>query len=89
MNELNTWPKAKKAGLKYIKNKNGDCCVILEHYHDAMKIKQAKRSPIIGGDYFTGSRNHSVKWYAKKAVKACIPYGFLRLYQLKRYPNGV
>ena len=90
LNELKAWPKARKEGLKYIKNKNGDCCVILEHYRDAMKIKPEKRSPIIGGDYFVNhSRSHSVKWYAKKAVKACIPYGILRLYQLKRYPNGV
>ena len=90
LNELNVWPKAKKAGLKYIKAKNGDCCVILKHYHAAMKMKAEKRSPIIGGNYFAnGSKKHSVKWYAKKAVKACVPYGFLRLYQLKRYPNGV
>lgn len=90
LDELKAWPKAKKAGLRYIKNKNGDCCVILEHYRDAMKIKPEKRSPIIGGDYFASrSKSHSLKWYTKKAVKACIPYGFLRIYQLKRYPNGV
>ena len=88
ISELKKWPDALQASLNYIKQKNGDCSVILEKYKLRMRLQTENRKPIIGSSISENSTSkHSWKWYMKKAIKACTPYGILRLYQLKRYPN--
>ena len=93
LDELNDWPDARKAGLEYIEKKYGDCKVILENYHDKIEENAEKRTPIIGGNAVAEKHEHTIertwKWYLKKIVKMCVPYGILRLYQLERYPDGI
>ena len=93
LDKLNDWPEARKAGLDYIERKGGDCKVILQNYHDKIADNAEKRSPIIGGAMTAEKSEHAIKrtwkWYLKKIVKMCIPYGILRLYQMERYPDGI
>lgn len=92
--ELGQWPEALDAALNCIEEKNGDCKVILQEYKKRLAQADEKRTPIIGGEPEQQTDevhevDHSWKWYLKKAVKACIPYGIMRLYQKERYPNGI
>lgn len=90
LKELEKWPNALTAGLEYIANKAGDCHVIMQHYQAKIEENAEKRTPIIGGNEPLPVSNKPLtwKWYLKKAVKACVPYGALRLYQLTRYSDG-
>lgn len=92
--ELSQWPEALEAALNYIEEKNGDCKVILQEYKKRLEQTNEKRTPIIGGKSEQQTDevrevNHPWKWYLKRAIKACIPYGIMRLYQKERYPNGI
>ena len=92
--ELSQWPEALEAALNYIEEKNGDCKVILQEYKKKLEQTNEKRTPIIGGKSEQQTDevrevNHPWKWYLKRAIKACIPYGIMRLYQKERYPNGI
>lgn len=93
LEDLSRWPEARKAGLDWIERKNGDCKVILQYYRDKIKEEAGKKNPIIGGDPIEEphkeSERRSWKWYLKKAIKMCVPYGILRLYQMERYPDGI
>lgn len=93
LDELNDWPEARKAGLDYIEKKGGDCKAILQHYRARIDENAEKRSPIIGGAAVAEKNEPAVerswKWYLKKTVKMCVPYGMLRLYQMERYPDGI
>lgn len=85
--ELKKWPEALEAGLNYVSKKNGDCHVIMQNYQNKISENAEKRTPIIGGNETPSISNkpHSWKWYLKKAIKACVPYGVLRVYQKIRY----
>ena len=90
--KLQAWPDALEAGKKLIKDKNGDCSVILLHYREKIKEETEKRSPIISGSaplpaIVQSIEELSVKKKIRKLIKACIPHGILRIYQKKRYPN--
>lgn len=87
--QLRRWPGAAEAALDYIEAKNGDCKVILQDYHKKLGQAVRHRTPIIGGSAQQTKESRSWKWYLKKGVKACVPYGVLRLYQKKHYPNGI
>ena len=93
--KLEAWPEALEAGQEYIKKKNGDCSFILMHYEDKIEEDAEKRSPIIGGDQplpepaAKPEPKKSLGWYFKKVIKACVPYGIMRIYQKLHYPNGI
>lgn len=92
LHEVSCWPSAYDAGLSYIDQKNGDVKVIMQHYKRKIKENDEKRIPIIGQEsgnieidqtYIT--KNY--KWYMKRAIKACVPYGILKIYRIAKYQN--
>jgi len=92
--KLETWPDALEAGRDLIKKKNGDCAQILLCYRAKLEENAEKRSPIVGGTApvnvtVQNIEDTSPKKKIKKLIKACIPHGILRIYQKKRYPNGI
>lgn len=98
LEELAAWPEARDAGLAYIQKKGGDCAVILKHYHAKIEEDEVKPSPIIGGPNSASipgsaqkpaSAGKSWKRYAKRILKACTPYGIMRIYHKLKYPGGV
>ncbi len=92
LHELSSWPTAYDAGLSYIEQKNGDVKIIMQHYKRKIKENDEKRVPIIGqesgsieiGQTYT---TKNFKWYMKRAVKACVPYGILKIYRIAKYQN--
>ena len=95
LKNLGEWPDALEAGLKYIEKKAGDCSVIMRHYHDKIEENAEKRTPIIGGSQpvsqpdLKAPVNRSLKWYLKAVIKACIPYGIMKVIIRSRHPGVV
>lgn len=93
--KLKQWPAAYEAAVAYIENKNGDCKIILRGYKKKLEEGNEKRTPIIGGEVQAApveviqEVSHSWRWWLRKAIKACVPYGIMRLYQKEKYPNGI
>lgn len=82
---LEAWPEALDAGLRYIEKKAGDCAVIMRCYHNKIDEDAEKRTPIIGGtqpmiqNNLTAPVNRNWIWYLKAVIKACIPYGIMKV----------
>lgn len=91
LDKLKQWPNARKAGLELIEAKQGNCKDILKYYKQRISENSKNPVPIINKDgslAITSKKDsRSVLWYLKKAVKACVPYGIMRIYQKKRYPG--
>lgn len=89
LHELEQWPDARQKALQYIEDKNHDSKFILEHYEAA--IRSNRKIPLVGSHGEHDSSGHtrsglmSVLHYGKKALKAILPYGLIRIYQKKRY----
>ena len=85
--ELNKWPKVVEIGKQYIKEKNGDCKYILDNYKKAISLN--KKTPLIGpkGERTLAQEKPrtGIKKMLKKAVKAIVPYGVVRIYQKAKH----
>lgn len=95
LDELAAFPEARAAGLKYIEKKNGDCSVIMAHYHEKIAAHSEAPTPIIGGadpvinSVSPGPVVRSWKWYLKTIIKACVPYGLMKFIVKSRYPGAI
>ena len=85
LDTLKQWPEAQKAGLAYIKKKDGDCKTILREYKDRIQNPTEEPTPIIGGVQTVKKPHKSLFWYAKKCIRAVLPYGIVRIIQKIRY----
>lgn|GEM_PF-34862 len=84
LDELGKWPEAKKYVLEYVIKKDDASKKILEHYRGRLKWMTPKK-PLINSDGSMDRPQKGLFWIVKKAMKAVVPYGAIRIYQKIRY----
>lgn len=84
LDELRKYPEVYDSAISYIENKKGNCQLILRKY----KEHQGNDPIIIPGIYETleddakfnyKNVKHDLKYYVKRGIKCCLPYGILKL----------
>lgn len=78
-----------KAGINYIKNKNGDCKVILDHYKNAIKYykqrPKTKKISLTGSDSIIPEEKNIFIVQVKKVLRTVSPYGVVQFYRRIRF----
>lgn len=84
LDTLEKWPEAKVIVLDYINSPDKadkSSSIILKEYEYHLENK-----PIIEDNI---SKKMTVRRFIRRFIKGIIPYGLLRIYQKKKYPNGI
>lgn len=80
-----------KAGINYIKNKNSDCKVILDHYKNAIKYykqrPKIKKISLTGSDSIIPEEKNIFIVQVKKVLRTVSPYGVVQFYRRIRFGN--